>query len=132
MENVAGADLAWFWRGWFMETDALDQAMDEVKQKLDKKDNKWVVTATMLNLDELVMPVQYKVTYEDGTTETRKLPVEIWYPSNRFNEKWRSDKKVTKVEIDPSHVFPDYDRRNNIWPEPVEDNEESADEKNEK
>lgn len=114
MENVAGDDLAWFWRGWFMETDNLDQAVETVEQTQDEKTGQWVVTVPIFNLEDLVMPVTMKVTYEDASTEKVKLPVEIWYPSDRFEQTWRSDKKVDKVEIDPENVFPDIDRSNNI------------------
>jgi len=32
MEDAAGVDLAWFWRGWFMETGTLDLAVRQVEQ----------------------------------------------------------------------------------------------------
>lgn len=32
MEDASGVDLDWFWRGWFYTTNAVDIALDEVKQ----------------------------------------------------------------------------------------------------
>jgi hypothetical protein len=31
MENVAGEDLRWFWRGWFINSWKVDQAITKVK-----------------------------------------------------------------------------------------------------
>jgi hypothetical protein len=112
MEDAAGTDLAWFWRGWFLETGTLDQAVGEVTEKDHK------VYATFTNKAEQVMPVDFRVTYEDGSTEDRHLPVEIWYSTDQWTTVWDSDKRVTKVEIDPAGRLPDTDLKNNIWEAP--------------
>jgi len=109
MEDAAGMDLAWFWRGWFTESGSLDQAVTDVRQK----DHKAYVTLT--NKGELVMPVEMKVTYEDGSTEERKLPVEIWFSTNQWTTVWDTDKRITKVELDPNERLPDSDPKNNVW-----------------
>jgi len=114
MEDAAGADLAWFWRGWFMETGYLDQAVGGVE--FDEEEKR--VGVTIRNLGELVMPVAYTLTYEDGAEETRRLPVEVWYNTNEFTDRWVSGRDIVNVVLDPETVFPDVDRDNNVWPEP--------------
>jgi hypothetical protein len=62
------------------------------------------------------MPVEYRVTYEDGTTELRTLPVEVWYSTNQWTVAWDADgKKIKMVEVDPEGVLPDTDLSNNKW-----------------
>ena len=114
MGNSSG-DLAWFWRGWFLEACTLDQGVRGVTQRHDERRGKRMVSVTIDNHDELVMPVVLDVTYADGTTEQRRLPVEIWYSRNRFHERWPSTKRVVRVEIDAERKFPDVDRSNNVW-----------------
>ncbi len=108
MNNAAGADLSWFWRGWFNESGALDQAVTKIKQKEDGQ-----VSITFENLDRLVMPVIYDVTYEDGSVERRTLPVQAWFSTNKWTTTWSPGKEVESVVIDPDKKFPDINRKNN-------------------
>lgn len=110
MTTASGQDLDWFWRGWFNETGVLDQAVEGVRHAGDEV---WI---TFRNRRELVMPVPYRVTYSDGATETRKLPVEAWFTSDRATAHFRSQHgRVKRVEIDPDRVLPDVRRGNNRW-----------------
>jgi len=120
MEDVSGMDLAWFWRGWFYSTAALDQAIAGVEQVADVDDESegeqpWVYV-DLVNLAEMVMPVRMKVTFDDGSAETIDLPVDIWTTTNAwtagFDPKGRT---VVSVELDPDEMLPDTDRQNNTW-----------------
>ncbi len=116
MEDVAGADLAWFWRGWFLETAYLDQAINDVILKEREDDEAgYVATVSIDNLAEFVMPITLTITYADGSTEKRKYPVEIWYPSNKFDATWPTLQLITSVTIDQDKGLPDVDRSNNTW-----------------
>ncbi len=112
MEDAAGADLSWFWRGWFLETGHLDQAMESFTQASGKKG----ALITIRNQGKLVMPVTLRIEFEDGTQEDLKLPVEVWYHSHVIQERLRSAKPVKKVTLDPDRELPDGNRRNNVWP----------------
>lgn len=62
------------------------------------------------------MPAELKLTYGDGSSEVVKLPVEVWNLGSRFiYTAHTGDKQVVAVEVDPRHVLPDTDRRNNSW-----------------
>jgi aminopeptidase N len=111
MEDAAGADLAWFWRGWFVEAAALDQAVEEVKQAAGRRPAR----ITFGNRDRMVMPLKYQVTFADDSTATYELPVEVWFHSDRVQQSVGVAKEVKRVEIDPDRVFPDSERANNVW-----------------
>jgi Peptidase family M1 domain len=112
MEDVAGGDLSWFWRGWFLESTALDQAVTKVDNASDGQ-----ATITFENRGEMVMPLTYRVTYKDGTSEIRRAPVEVWFVSNRWATTLdtQGHGAITNVELDPDGDLPDLDRSNNTW-----------------
>lgn len=113
MEDAAGEDLAWFWRGWFYSTGQLDQAVDSVSQA----DSLGQVVARLYlsNRKELVMPVKLRLTLDDSSTLRRDLPVEIWLQTNRFAKEVVVPRRIVKVEVDPEEKFPDGDPANNVW-----------------
>lgn len=111
MEDAAGMDLAWFWRGWFLEAAKLDQAIDGVRQSTSRRGAR----ITFTNLQRMVMPLVYKVTFVDDTTEVHNVPVQVWFTSNRVVQRLDTVKEVRKVELDPDHLFPDASRNNNEW-----------------
>lgn len=111
MEDASGMDLAWFFRGWFLEHDLLDQAIVRVSQPSGKRPG----SVVFRNLERMVMPLSFRVTYEDGSVEDRKLPVEIWYRSDDATVALLAGKPVQSVVIDPDKKLPDIDRSNNEW-----------------
>ena len=114
MEDVAGADLAWLWRGWFYETSYLDQSIYKVNLK-PRDDQGFDVAIEIGNLAEMVMPVAIELTYDDGSTDRQQIPVEVWFSSNRYTMRFRSAKAIAKAVIDPDRAFPDVGRDNNSW-----------------
>src|SRR5690606_21980309 len=84
IENASGEDLAWFWRGWFAGTGAIDLAVARVHSGAGD------ATAIFRDLGGIPMPVEYRVTYDDGTTEDRRLPVEAWHATDMFIARWET------------------------------------------
>jgi hypothetical protein len=109
MDNEAGEDLSWFWRGWFYNNWSLDQAV----QQVTVADNK--ATITIANLDKLVMPVVVQLTFNNGTTQRLELPVETWFQHTSYTFTVAVNAGVTAVTIDPDHVLPDANRQNNEY-----------------
>jgi hypothetical protein len=72
---------------------------------------------TFSNLGGVVMPIIVQLTYDDGTTETIKIPAEIWRQNNR-TVTWQhvTTKTVTAVMVDPMQQTADADLANNGWP----------------
>ena len=66
----------------------------------------------------LPMPVDLTLGYADGTSETVRLPVEIWYLGTHYVYERPLTRDLVKVEIDAAHAFPDVRRANNVWVKP--------------
>ena len=113
MEDAAGADLAWFWRGWFLETGHLDQGIESFTQANGRKPAR----LSIRNHGKLVMPVMIRVEYEDDTVENIQLPVEVWFHSRLIEERLHSRKVVRKITLDANRQLPDGNRTNNVWDE---------------
>jgi hypothetical protein len=113
IENVAGENLDWFWRGWFMNNWRLDVAVEDVKY--EENDPSKGALITIANLDKMVMPVVLEVKLKSGKTDRIKLPVEIWERNKKWTFRYPSTEEIQSVTYDPDHVFPDYNAENNVW-----------------
>ena len=99
---------------------ALDDYVNEhftAEEKAKLKEPKYFYQVTFDKPGGLVMPIIVELTYEDGTSEIQKFPAQIW----RMNDKevsrtFASDKKITKIVIDPKLETADIDVTNNTWP----------------
>ena len=65
----------------------------------------------------LIMPLLVTLYFEDNTKEEHAFPAQIW----RKNEQeviriFATQKRITKIEIDPKQETADIDRTNNTWP----------------
>lgn len=109
VEREAGRDLDWFWQPWYFTTGRLDQAVESVTLSGAR------TTITVRDEGQNPMPARLLLTYADGRTERREIPVETWL-GGTDRASLTVDGSVTKVEIDPDRVFPDADRADNVWP----------------
>ncbi len=110
VENVAGENLNWFWKGWFYGNENIDLSMDGVRP---------VDGGYLLNFGNrggLPMPVVFEVTYSDGSKETKTLPVEVWQRGAEWTHLLQTTKEIRKIEIDPGKELPDSNISNNTWP----------------
>ena len=113
IENVAGEDLRWFWRGWFVNSWKLDQAITEVKYI--KNDPTQGALITIENLEKMPMPVVIEFKTKSGEVTRQTLPVEIWKRNTSWTFKHDSTEELAKVVIDPDYVLPDSNSKNNKW-----------------
>jgi hypothetical protein len=144
MDNLTGRNLDWFWRGWIYTTARLDQAIDSVLVPAERSGApahrgtgaptsvptrapahrgtgivqglSGQVRIVLMNRGQMVMPAELKLLYDDGTSEVRKLPAEIWLLGSRHALTVDTGaKRLVGLEIDPRHVMPDVERANNRW-----------------
>ena len=113
IENVAGEDLNWFWRGWFVNNWRLDQAVTKVKYI--KNDPKKGAVISIENLEKMAMPVVMDIKFKSGKVSRVTLPVEIWQKNVDWSFKNDSTEEIETITLDPDHVFPDVNSANNVW-----------------
>jgi hypothetical protein len=115
MSDVAGHNLDWFWREWFLETPKFDQSIDSVSQTTQGQETH--VTVVYGNKGRGVMPLLVQFTFSDSSTQDFNYPVEMWKKDSAAHTVSYSfsGKTVTRIVIDPGSHFMDVDRANNIW-----------------
>lgn len=108
--------------------DALDKKeYEEFMKKLSEEDkallnsNKQFYELNFTNIGGIVMPLIIQVTYADNSTETIRIPAEIW---RQYEEKVSRvlilDKEVVSFRLDPFLETADTDLDNNSWPKVVQ------------
>ena len=105
MESEGGEELGWFWRGWYMNNWTYDVSVDKVEGS----------QATISNRGQLVLPTPVEVKFADGTSTRFRLPVETWLSKQSFVWTAEGGKAIASIVIDPDHMLPDDDRKNNAW-----------------
>ena len=112
MENVGGEDLSYFWRGWFLTNDKLDQGVT----KIDYVDNDPTKGAniTVVNNEQMVLPVPLSIEMENGSKDSITLPAEIWQRGGSWTFHYPSTSRIKTITIDPNHDYPDVNPSNNI------------------
>jgi hypothetical protein len=113
IENAAGENLQWFWRGWFKNNWRLDVAVRDVKY-VDSDPTKGALI-TIDNLEKMAMPVILEIKTVSGKTDRVKLPVEIWERNSTWTFKYPSTEAIQSVTYDPDKVLPDFNPDNNVW-----------------
>ena len=73
MRDASGMELDWFWRDWVFTTARLDQAVDSVTT-----DSTGHAVIHLSNRGTMTMPAELRITYDDGLSDTVRLPVEMW------------------------------------------------------
>jgi len=111
MENSAGMNLDWFWRAWVFSTARLDQAVTGVGVTDDG-----VTEIRLESLGQMIMPATLQLGFADGTSETVRLPIEMWKLGPLYTYRVPAGREVIGVVLDPREAYPDDDRANNEWP----------------
>ncbi len=87
------------------------------KEKKEKFGDKNYYELFFSNKGGLVMPVIIEWTFEDGSKEVERVPVEIWrHDENEFSKVFVKNKEVKGIVIDPFRETGDIDLKNNNWP----------------
>jgi len=69
---------------------------------------------TVENLGQLPMPTTVQVKFKDASTQTVKIPIEVWKRNKTWTFKVNSNKEIQEVAVDPENKIPDVDMKNNV------------------
>jgi len=70
------------------------------------------------NKGGLVMPIIVQFKFEDSTTETEKIPAQIWrHNENNVVKVFLTTKKAVSIQLDPMKETADINESNNYWGE---------------
>ncbi|NEV92629.1 M1 family metallopeptidase [Psychroflexus sp. YR1-1] len=123
-EKETGAELSWYLNDWTRTTNTVDYAITDVNTA------QGTTNITLERIGLMPMPLEVKVDYKGGTSETFYIPlrimrwekptagtvVEDWawaYPT--YNLEVPSTRYgIEKIEIDPSGFMADVNRENNV------------------
>ncbi|MEI9806692.1 MAG: M1 family metallopeptidase [Bacteroidota bacterium] len=113
MENAGGEDLAWFFRGWVLNTWKIDQAVNGVKYIDNIPENGAEIT--LENAEKMPMPVTVLIKEANGKEHKLNLPVEIWQRGPEWKFEVPTTSEIKEVILDPDRKLPDWNRENNKW-----------------
>ena len=128
-EKVSGAELDWYLTDWTQTTNTIDYGIKNIVSEKEK------TTITLERIGLMPMPIDIKVTYEDGTTDNFYIPLQMMRtnkPNPRLNESWtvlpdwawaypnysfilKKDKKIKSIVIDASGLMADINLENNTY-----------------
>jgi hypothetical protein len=111
MDNGAGEDLSWFWRGWFYNNYQLDLALTGAKYV--NNDPKKGIQVTVANQEQMAMPFTVEVKLKNGTKQRMYLPVETWLQNKSVSFTIPTTSEAESVTVDPDNALPDMNRKNN-------------------
>ena len=113
IEDAAGEDLGWFWKGWFYENYQLDLGVKEV-QYVEQNPQKGAII-TLENLEKWAMPVVVELEETGGKKTRLEMPVEIWQRGGTWVFRANTKTALKSVTLDPDANLPDINPRNNTW-----------------
>ena len=113
IEDGAGEDLGWFWRGYFYETWKLDQSVRDVKYVDGSADKGSLISID--NLEKMAMPVTVEITEANGKKGRVNLPVEVWQRGASWTFRYNSTFPLKTVVLDPDQKLPDVNGKINTW-----------------
>ncbi|GAA4085157.1 M1 family metallopeptidase [Mucilaginibacter panaciglaebae] len=111
MENGAGEDLSWFWRGWYYNNYSLDLAL--TKARYVKDSPAYGIEVTVVNKEPMAMPFTVEVKLKNGGRQRMYLPVETWLQNKVTTFTINTTGAAESVTIDPDNALPDLNRKNN-------------------
>jgi hypothetical protein len=113
MEDAAGEDLGWYWKGWYLNDWKIDQGVKDVTYLQQDATKGSVITIE--NLEKMPMPVTLDIKEANGTTKRVQLPYEVWQRGSTWSFRHASTSAIESIVIDPDNKLPDTNTKNNIW-----------------
>ncbi|GAB5552022.1 MAG: M1 family metallopeptidase [Saprospiraceae bacterium] len=111
------------YKPWETEDSVITQDIEFFAETVDAKEKKEkygdlnYYELKFVNKGGLPMPLILEWTFEDGTKEVDRIPVEVWRKNeNEITKVFVKNKVVKEVILDPFKETADIDESNNAWP----------------
>ena len=128
-EKVSGAELDWYLTDWTQTTNTIDYGIKNIVSEKEK------TTIIVERIGLMPMPIDIKVTYEDGKMDNFYIPLQMMRtnkPNPRLDESWtvlpdwawaypnysfvlKKDKRIKSIVIDDSGLMADINLENNTY-----------------
>ena len=127
MEKESGIELDWYIDYWVKTTHHIDYSLETTMKDEGK------ILLTVNRIGKMPMPIEIEILYEDFSTINYYIPLSImrgekdninddhillkdweWVNETYQIDLDNSDKKIKKIEINPSGKMADVDKENNI------------------
>lgn len=109
--EIAGEDLAWFWKPWFFEMGYPDLALGKISEK--SKTTEIIVEKR----GSFPVQINLKVIYKDGTEKEFKKPANIWKNGAKSYSFEVPKGEFQEIILDNT-LTPDAYGNNNVWTAP--------------
>ena len=87
-----------------------------------KYNGKHLYQVSFSNKGGLIMPIILQFVFADGTTQTERIPAQVWRKNeNNVTKLFMTDKQAVKIVLDPMKETADINTDNNNWPSATED-----------
>lgn len=113
MEDELGVELGWFWHGWIETTATSDVAILGVDQ--DRAGDRWVVTVSVDQRGDLLMPARVEATDDGGATATVTIPVQAFYGTDRATATMSLPGRAQRITVNAGPEWGDVNPQNNTW-----------------
>lgn len=107
--NIAGKNLNWFWNNWFFTSGFMDVAVENVVA------GKGGYQIIIKNKGGFVIPVDFKITFTDGSLLDKHFTAAIWEAnSSKAVIPIITTKKIAYLKVDGG-IFMDANEKDNNW-----------------
>ncbi|HWC06764.1 MAG TPA: M1 family metallopeptidase [Gemmatimonadota bacterium] len=113
MQDELGMELGWFWHGWIETTATSDMAILGVDQ--DQAGDRWIVTVSVDQRGDLLMPARVEATADGGATASVTIPVQAFYGSDRATATVSLPARAQRITVNAGPEWGDVNPQNNTW-----------------
>ena len=109
MNDIAGEDLAWFWKPWYFDFGYADLAIKEVKNNGNQ------VEITVKKVGTHPVPIHLEITYDENLVENETASIQVWKDGrDEHTIVIETDVKALKVVLGSPEI-PDVNPADNTW-----------------
>jgi len=112
-EDVAQKPLDWFFDQWVFGKAHLDYSVDDVESQ--RSGDQYITQLTVNKTGDAIATPFVMAKTEDGQVLSKTLDNKLSTQSVKF----KTDREIVKVQVDPAQQIPDIYRINNTWPRQI-------------